>query len=458
MAPTRDPPGPRARYPGGNFVAFRRDPLGFLQRVARDHGDAALIRLGPQRVYLLSHPALVHELLVTRDDHFEKGVGLRRAERLLGKGLLTSEGELHRRQRRLIQPAFHRRRLDGYGEAMGAVALRTAERWAAAPGSARGLDAHREMLRLALGIAGQTLFGGDIEEEAAEIGEALGVALELFQRLATVPFAEVLERLPLPGTRRFLRARARLDRTIHRLIAERRAAGADRGDLLSLLVAAGDADGPAGAMSDAQLRDEAMTLLLAGHETTANALTWSWYLLAGHPECERRLHAEVDAVLGDRLPGASDLERLPYAGAVLAEAIRLFPPAWVIGRRAIADAELGGWRIPRGALVLVSPFLVQRDPRFYPDPERFDPERWTDGARVGRPRFAYFPFGGGPRVCIGEQFAWTEGVIALTTLARRWRLRLAHSGRPVVLQPSITLRPKFGMPMVAERRRPGLAV
>ena len=450
---SRDPPGPKARFPGALILAYRRDPLGLFERTARQYGDVALLRLGRNRIYLLNHPEFVKDVLVQEHRRFHKGRGLELARYLLGDGLLTSEGEFHRRQRRLAQPAFHQQRMAGYAAAMVRQAERISECWAVLgerAGAPLVLDMHEQMTRLTLSIVAETLFGADVEGEAEQIGHAIATSMELFRSYMSLPFASLRQRLPLPSPRRVLKARARLDETIYRLIAERRAAAADRGDLLSMLLLAQDEEG-SGGMTDAQLRDEAMTLFLAGHETTANALTWSWYLLGQHPEIEARLHTELDAVLGDRRAEAADVPRLTYTSAVLADSLRLYPPAWVIGRRTVLDYEVAGYRVRRGSIVLLSQWVMHRDPRFFPDPERFDPDRWTDEARAARPRFAYFPFGAGPRICIGEQFAWMEGVLVLATLARRWRPRLA-AGQRIALQPSITLRPAGGMRMMLDLR------
>jgi cytochrome P450 len=440
------PPGPKARYPLEHVIALGREQLGFVQRLAR-FGDIAYARLGPERLYLLGHPDYIKDVLVTSNRNFTKGRGLERAKRLLGQGLLTSEDPLHLRQRRLAQPAFHRQRIAGYASVMTRYAARTRDRWR----DGAELDVAHEMMRLTLAIAGKTLFDADVEAEADEVGTALTTCLEGFRVSIVLPFSEVLDNLPLPWVRNFHRARAQLDSVIYRLIAEHRASGEDRGDLLSMLLLATDAEGDGGAMSDEQLRDEAMTILLAGHETTANALAWTWHLLAQHPDVEARLHAELDAALNGALPAMDDVARLPYARMVLAESMRLYPPAWILGYRAIADHEIGEYTIPRRSLCVMSQFVVHRDPRWYPDPERFDPERWTPEAQAGRPRFAYFPFGGGPRQCIGEQFAWTEGVLVLATIAQRWRLR-SVPGHAAELDPVFTLRPKGGLPMTAHGR------
>ncbi|MGH9847761.1 MAG: cytochrome P450, partial [Blastocatellia bacterium] len=372
------------------------------------------------------------------------GEGLQRAKRLLGEGLLTSESEFHLRQRRLAQPAFHRQRIAGYATTMVEFATKMRDQWR--PGETR--DIAREMMRLTLAIAGKTLFGADVTGEADEIGRALDVTMQAFNRL-TLPFSNLIERLPLPSVRRFARAKERLDATIYRMIRERRASGEDQGDLLSMLVQARDEEGDGTGMTDEQLRDEAMTIFLAGHETTANALTWTWYLLSQYPAVEARLHAEIDEVSNGRLPTAEDFPRLKYAEMVLAESMRLYPPAWIIGRRALSDYSIDGYRIPAGSILLMSQYVVHHRAEYFPDPFRFDPERWTPEAKESRPQFSYFPFGGGPRLCIGEQFAWMEGVLVLAAIAQRWRLLATETPR---IHPLITLRPKGGLRMTAEAR------
>ncbi|MGB8506817.1 MAG: cytochrome P450 [Pyrinomonadaceae bacterium] len=448
MVAARYPPGPKKKLLG-NIFAFRRDPLEFLTRLARDYGDITHFKIGPNDFYFLNHPDLIRDVLVTNHDKFHKGRALQRAKRLLGEGLLTSEGEHYRRQRRLAQPAFHRARVASYGEAMTALADHNTARWR----DSQTLDISAEMTRLTLAIVGKTLFDADVESDADEVGEALTEVMELFGYLM-LPYAEILEKLPLPAKRRFQRARARLDAIIYRIVDERRASGVDRGDLLSMLLLAEDAEGDGGGMSNEAVRDEAMTLFLAGHETTANALTWVWYLLAQNGEVEARLHAELDRVLEDgKTPTAEDLPRLAYTEMVVAESLRLYPPAWAVGRLAVKDYEVGGYHIPKGGLVLVSQYVMQRDARYFPEPERFDPERFRPAAKESRPQFAYFPFGGGPRRCIGESFAWMEATLLVATIARRWRMRLVP-GHKVELSPRITLRPgKGGVLMTLEKRR-----
>jgi cytochrome P450 len=424
---------------------MRKDPLKFLsESVAETPGEVVFYRLGLRKVFFLKHPDLVKEVLVTRQHEFAKGQGLQWAKLFLGEGLLTSEGEHHTRQRRLAQPAFHRQRIAAYGGVMTDYAAKMRDSWV----DGAVLDVDREMVRLTLAVAAKTLFDTELEGETAEISQSLTTILEFFPRFA-LPFFGLLQKLPLPSNRRFNRAVARLDETVLRMIAARRRTGEDRGDLLSMLLLAQDVDGTG--MTDRQLRDEVITILLAGHETTANALTWTWYLMSLNPEQEALLHAELDRVLAGRRPTVEDLPKLPYAEMVFAESMRLFPPAWGLGRRALHDLTLGGYEVRAGDLQVFSSYVIHRDPRFWPDPQRFDPTRFTPEARAGRHKFAYFPFGGGARLCIGEPFAWMEGVLLLSTLAQRFRLRLVP-GHPVTPQALITLRPRHGMRMTAEAR------
>jgi cytochrome P450 len=325
-------------------------------------------------------------------------------------------------------------------------AVKTRQRWRAD----ETLDISQEMMRLTLGIVGKTLFDADVEAEASEIGAALTQVMQLFERI-TNPLAAVLDKLPLPSNLRWLKAKQRLDSTIYRIINEHRASGVDRGDLLSMLLMAQDEEGDGGGMTDAQVRDEAMTLFVAGHETTANALTWTWYLLSQHPDVETKLHEELEEVLAGAIPTADDVAKLRYTEMVLAESMRLYPPAWTMGRRALSDYRVGGFVIPANSIVLMSAWVMHHDARFFPGPFEFDPERWTPEARESRPKFSYFPFGGGPRVCIGEQFAWMEGILLIAALAQRWKMRL-EPGQAVEPKPMITLRPKYGMRMIVESR------
>lgn len=439
VRPPESLPGPRGRIFTGVFFGFRRDPLGFLERGVAKYGNYFQFRFGPRWLYFVNEPALVEELLLTRAASFHKGRALKRARSLLGEGLLTSEGETHLRQRRALAPMFHRQRVEGYARVMGAVAARRAEEWA----EGRPLDLARELNRITLEIVSRTLFGTDVEDEGDDVSEALTVAVGMFNLLLT-PLAEVWERLPLPAMIRYRRARERLDRVVRGMIEARRAEPEERDDLLSLLVA--DDSG----MTNRQVRDEALTIFLAGHETTANALAWSFHLLAGHPEAEARLVLEVANLPTDRPVGPEDLPSLPYARQVISESMRLFPPAWIISRLALEETEIGGVVVPKGTVVSASQWTSHRRSDFFPDPLRFDPDRWSgDGPDV--PRFAYYPFGGGRRVCIGEHFAWTEAILVLAEVARRWRFE-ALPEPPVEPQPVITLRLKHGLPVVPHRR------
>ena len=448
MTTLLQPPTVKRKFPGANFLDFRRDPLAFLQRAAREYGDIVYFKMGPQHVYFLNHPDYIKDVLVTHNQNFVKGRALQRSKRLLGEGLLTSEGEVHRRQRRLAQPAFHKHRIASYGQMMTGYAERMSTRW----NDGATVNMSQEMMRLTLGIVGKTLFDADVESEAQEIGESLNTLMELFNAML-LPFSELLEKLPLPQNRRFQTAKDRLDATIFRMIDERRKSGEDRGDLLSMLLLAQDEEGDGKGMTDQQVRDEALTIFLAGHETTANALVWTWYLLSQHPDVETKLHEELDQVLhGKRLPTFEDVPNLRYTEMVFAEAMRLYPPAWAVGRLAIADYEIGGYTVRAGSLVLLSQYVMHRDERYYPEATRFDPERWKPEARESRPAYAYFPFGGGPRRCIGEGFAWMEGILLIATLARSWQMRLVP-GHPVEMRPVITLRPKHGMQMTLSKRQ-----
>jgi cytochrome P450 len=440
------PPGPKRGIPFASLLAYRRGPLPYFQNLAKNYGDISFFRIGPQEAFFLNHPDLIKDLLVTSNQNFTKGLVLQRAKRLLGEGLLTNEGESHRRQRRLAQPAFHRQRIASYAEVMTDYAIRTRERWH----DGTTLDIAEEMMRLTLGIVGKTLFDADVESESGEVGEAMSVVMELFDTL-TIPFFELLAKLPLPQLRRFDNARDKLDRIIYRLIEDRRKTGTDRGDLLSMLLLAQDVEGDGGRMTDQQLRDEMITIFLAGHETTANALTWTWYLLSQHEQVEAKLHQELDQVLGLRTATFADVAELRYTEMVLAESMRLYPPAWALGRLAAVDCELGGFAVPRKSLLLASQYVMHRDERYYEQPLVFNPERWLPEVRDSRPQFSYFPFGGGPRRCIGEGFAWMEGVLLIATLAQRWKLRLVPQ-HPVALKPLITLRSKHGMKMTTHQR------
>ena len=446
LAPKRTRvPGPASWLPGASFLKFRRDPLAFFTETQRTYGDIATFSFGPQQVYLVSYPDWIEDVLVNSAKKYTKGVALQRAKRLLGEGLLTSEGQAHLRQRRTIQPMFHRQHVQRFADAM----VTHAVRWRDSITPNATIDVTDEMAALTLAIVGETLFSSNVQGDADEVREALSAAVQSFG-IMFLPGLEYFEKLPLPVFVRVRKARERLDRVIHRVIRERRndeAKGSSPHDLVSMLLAARDPEHPDEAgMSDQQIRDEAMTIFLAGHETTANAMAWTWHLLGAAPHVERRLHEELARVLDGRTPAVEDVTQLEYTRSVIAESMRLYPPAWTMGRRAIAEHTIGGHTIDPGALVIVSQWIAHRDPRWWSDPDTFNPDRWS--VKSDRPKYAYFPFGGGSRICIGESFAWTEAILLLATIAQRW------SFAPVTaptMEPRITLRPK-GLLMQAVRR------
>lgn len=439
------PPSPKAGILGGHFLKFRRRPTEFLEEAA-SLGDVTKFRMGGQSAFFLNHPDLIRDLLVVNAHKFKKGRALQRSKRLLGEGLLTSEGEAHLRQRRMIQPAFHRQRIAEYAKAMVEYSEKMRDEWNA--GEVRDID--REMMRLTLQIVGKTLFNADVNNEADEVGKAMTTLIELFNYLL-LPFSEWLEKLPLPQSKRFNYARETLNSIIYKIINERRLSKEDTGDLLSMLLLAQDEE-TGSIMSDEQIRDECLTLFLAGHETTANALTFTFYLLSQNPEMEEKLHRELNQVLNGKLPTVEDYSKLKYTEAVFAEAMRLYPPAWAIGRLAIENHEFNDFEIPKGSLVLISPYTTQRDKRFWENADEFIPERWfSQSIKEAGQKFIYFPFSRGVRSCIGESFAWTEGVLVIAALLQKWKLSLIPEQK-IGLKPLMTLRPKFGMKMRIEKR------
>jgi cytochrome P450 len=435
--PQRHPPGPRGWPVVGSLPAFYRDPLAFNRRIAERYGDVALVRIAGLSYYVLSNPDDIEAVFVTRNRDFKKGKLGPERRLLFGDGLATSDGEFWRRQRRLAQPAFHRERIAAYGESMVAFTEEMTAAWR--DGEVR--DLHADMMRLTLRNVAHTLFGTDASREAAEVAATLEVVMKFLALEEGFLLRLLPSGLTTRGRARFRRAVERLDRIVFDMIARRRHDGSDSGDLLSMLLAAQDEDGSK--MTDQQLRDEVMTIFLAGHETTALALSWTFALLAEHPQVEERLSADV-SVLGSRAPRVADLPRLRYAEQVVKEAMRLYPPAWILARQALRDVEIGGYRIPAKAFVVMSQWVVHHDPRHFAEPERFLPERWTDDFERRLPRAAYFPFGGGQRVCIGAPFAMMEAILVLVTIVRRFRFALLP-GRGVVPHPSLSLRPKGGV-------------
>jgi len=416
----------------------------FFRQTSREHGPIVRFR-GPFRsFYFIDDPAFIEELFVQRGADFMKGRGAQRLTRLLGRGLLTAKQPEHLTHRRMVQPAFHRNRIDFWARTMVDSSRTRAAAW---PQGAT-VEIDREMNRLALGIVAKALFGTDLSSEMDTIANALDEIVESFP-YALMPFSELFDNVPLPTTLRFKAAKRRLDAIVYRMLREHRESGEDRGDLLSMLLAARNEDDGA-ALSDEQIRDEAMTILLAGHETTANAMAWAFYLLGRHPDIRTRFYAQVDDVLAGRDATVEDLPRLDYVHAVFSEAMRLYPPAWITARRALVDTKVGDYAIDRGDIVIASQYVTHRNPRFFDSPDTFDPERF-----IGRtyPKFAYFPFGGGNRLCIGERFAWMEGVLVMTTLAQRVRFELLDD-RAIETAPLVTLRPRSAIRARVELREP----
>ncbi len=445
-------PGPHGLPLIGNFFDVRRDPIGTFTRAADAHGDVVRFRFGPVEAHLVTSAEGVRHVLQDNARNYGKqSRGFIKLRDMLGQGLLTSEGDFWLRQRRIAQPAFHRDKIAGFAEAMVRAGEEAVARLSDAASLGVPVDLSAEMMRVTLRIVAETLLGADMRSEAHAVGEALGTALEI-TRLRTMDPLGIPLWVPTLRNRRFLAARAILDGIVHRTIEARRRSGQTRSDLLGMLMDARDEETGEG-MNNAQLRDEVMTIFLAGHETTANALTWTFYLLSRHPEARERLFAEVDGILQGRAPTLADLPRLPYARRVLDEAMRLFPPAFTMGRSVVDDDEILGYRIPSGTLVFVSPYATHRHRRYWPNPEGFDPERFLPGPSAERPRFSYFPFGGGPRLCIGQGFALLEAHLLLALLASRLCLDLAP-GHVVAAEPHITLRPRGGMPMYVRSREP----
>ncbi len=470
VGPWRMPPGLKRSLP---FYAHKPwvklgSPILLFEHLLRTYGNIACYSFMGTPIVFINEPEYIREILVTQAVSFVKERTVNRMKILLGEGLITSNEPFHMRQRRIAAPAFHRQRIQAYAGQIVESALAASERLR----DGQELDIASAQMELSLEIVARTLFDTHVDDDIRRINGEVNTIMDLYNFIVAFPRIESFLHLPIPGIVRFRRSKARLDGVVDRLIREHRTAMAqaeqrgeeqDRGDLLSMLLTSSDelldeAGKPTGehvSMSDLQVRDEVLTIFLAGYETVANGLTWTWYLLSQNPEVEARLHAEVDAVLGPsqarRTATLADYAQLKYTEMVFAESMRLYPPAWAMGRMSTAVVELGPYCIPPGAHFFFSQYIMSRTEEFYPDPLRFDPERFTPQAKAARPRFAYFPFGGGSRQCIGEAFAWMEGVLSIATLAHRWRFRYAGTAAPEV-QAKITLRPKGELRMVAEAR------
>jgi cytochrome P450 len=452
--PGHDVRGPaQYRFPPGFernllWLALRKfrpaNPIALFQQLAQQYGDIAHYKIGWHHIVFLNHPDYIREVLVVQNDNFIKERTVQRTKMLLGEGMITAEGAQHRSQRQVAQPAFHRQRIAEYATTMVEEAARLRDRWR--HGEPR--DIAIDMMHLTLNVVARTLFAADLRGEVDELAGAINRIMGLYNFLVMLPAAEWLVHVRPPGLAAFVRARQRIDAVVYRMIAAHRQRRSQAGSLLDLMLAASPDQSPAAEQS---LRDQVITIFLAGYETVANALSWTWYLLSQNPECERRLHDEIDRQLPGRLPSFDDVPRLRYVEMVLAESMRLYPPAWAMGRYARNDFQLGDFFLPAKTTVLMSQFIAHRDQRFFPDPLRFDPERFTAEAKSRRTKLTYFPFGAGVRQCIGESFAWMEGVLLLATLAQRVKLRLLP-GHRVEPEPLITLRPKYGMKMLVELR------
>lgn len=444
------PPGPKGRFLLGSLIEVSRDWLGFYKLCADEYGDVVCVHLAHVPVYLVVHPRDIETVLITNAANFTKSADYRALARVLGRGLLTSEGEFWQRQRSLIQPAFHRQNILSYAPVMTGAVGRMLDSWK----DQEERNVHEDMMRVTLEIVAQCLYGAEVSGAAERVDKAMEVVMGRFVINASQALLFPFD-IPVFFVRRERRAIRELNDIIGRIIRERRSSAQPREDLLDMLLRARDANGHP--MSDAQLRDEVMTLFLAGHETTALVLSWACYLIAENPHVDRKLAEELRTVLGARVPTPDDLPRLRYTEMVLKEVMRLYPAVWGIGRRALAECELGGFRIPAGSNIFILQWRTQRDARFFPDPERFDPERWReDPVRSGKiPRFAYFPFGGGPRVCVGASFAMMEATLLLAMIQQKFHLELVL-GHPIELYASVTLRPKHGIRMIAKRRTAAL--
>jgi len=461
------PPGPHSILPNKLLREFIHNPVKTLMDIAYRYGDIAHFKFGRQHVYLLNNPNYIEDVLIRNYKNFIKSKGLQVSKRLLGEGLVTSEGEYHDRQRRIIQPAFHPNLIKKYGEIMTVYAVNICEQWE----DGITLDIHKEMVHVTSAIISKAVLGSDIRsEEGKQVGDALLTCAEYFNRLL-MPFGELIEKIPILHINKgFQQAKKKLDSIVYNMIKEHRnneSKGETKQDLLYTLLQAQDAEAGIRRMTDSELRDEVMTIFLAGHETTANALTWTFYLLSQNSSIETKLYDELCSVLDNnqdssntsnttrskkRIPTIEDVPKLEYTEKVFRESMRLYPPAWTIGRQAINDYRLTKYIIPAGSIILMSQYVMHRNPNYFSDPELFYPDRWTKEAKSQLPRFSYFPFGGGIRGCVGEPFAWLEGILLIATICHRWKMH-HEPNHKVELKPLITLRPKYGMRMKLERRK-----
>ena len=440
MSNSKLPPGPKGLPVLGSAIPFFRDILGFLKSTAETYGDIAYFKLGSRKIYMLNHPDDIQDVLVTNSRNFLKSRALQRAKLVVGEGLLTSEKETHLTNRRIIQPIFHNKVIPEFADTMVEISDEYVSSWR----ENEIFNVHRSMMEMTQQIVVKTLFDTGIEDSSKLI-DSLTFILNQFPRFL-FPFSEFLDRLPMPSNSKCYEALDTIDRALYRIIEQRKSSRDERFDLLSLLIG-----GENGAkFDDEQVRDEVITFYIAGQETTSNAICWTLYLLSQNEDIRDKVNKEVYDVLGGRAPGYEDVKSLEYTGNTVKESLRMYPPAWVVTRRVIDDYEVRGYTIPAGADIYMSQNVVHYDPRFYEKPEKFNPDRWT-GSENNLPRFAYFPFGGGPRRCIGEPFAIMEAVLIIAVIASKWNLRLAP-GFKVESKPLITLRPKHGLEMIPVRK------
>jgi cytochrome P450 len=454
------PPGPSSHIPGKMVRSIVKDPINTLSKMAKEYGDLSHFKLGRMHVYLINNPDYIEKILIYDHSNFSKGPRLQIAKRLLGEGLVTSEGEFHKSQRKLIQPLFLPKKISSYGAIMTDRALHMIQGWK----NGSVVNIHSELMKVTLSIICKSVMDYEMEsKQAKDFGNAFEITKKYSSRLQH-PLGQILDRVPfLPKVAQSRNAGKTLNTIVYGLISERRKEiesrtkdkSAPGEDLLSKLIIVQSDDGST--MTDTQLRDEIITILIAGHETTSNALTWTYYLLSQNPQIERRVFEEIDQVMGGngedyKQPSISDLPKLEYVEKVFRESMRLYPPVWTMGRFAINDYPLGGYTIPKGSSLMFSQYVMHHNEKYFDNPETFDPDRWTEEFKMHLPRFSYFPFGGGIRGCVGEAFAWQEGILLIATISSYWSMRLVPNQR-VKLQPGITLNPKNGIKMKLKSRR-----
>lgn len=437
------PPGPKGLPLIGSFLEFQKDRLGFLHRVAEQYGDISFFRFGPRNIYFINNPEFIEDVLIKNNRKFTKSKVLQRAKIIVGEGLLTSENEQHLQNRRAIQPLFHNRAIPSYAKIMVEETVKLTGKWT----DGETIDLHNEMMKLTQTIVVKTLFGADLGDKTQQLVKSLNYIMGMFPKII-MPFSELLDYLPLPSMRKLRKEMKFLDETIYELVRKRKEKRDEKNDLLNVLLNTKDENGD-DFFTARQIRDEIITFFIAGQETTSNSLCWTYYLLSENPDVEKKLQEEIDSVLGENFPSIDKLNSLKLAENVFNESLRMYPPAWIIARRAKEDYGINGYIIPKGSDIYMSQYVVHHDSRYFRDPYEFRPERWEDRSQL--PRYAFFPFGGGTRRCIGEPFAYMEAVLLMSVISQRWNLSL-QPGFRVEMEPFITIRPRYGMKMIAKKR------